>query len=77
MIDGVSRVDNFRVLSWDVVKIVDGVGSKGYIEIDVIACVWANSCEDLSSSQLSIVIQIWTRIACLWIPYLWAEAMDW
>lgn len=34
---GGSKVDSFRVLSWDVVRIVDGVWSNGYIEIEVIA----------------------------------------
>ena len=39
VIEGGSKLDSFSVPSWDVVRIVAGVGSKGYIEIEVIACV--------------------------------------
>ena len=29
------RLESFKVASWEVVRIVDGVGSNGYIEIEV------------------------------------------
>lgn len=42
-----ARADIFNVPSCDVVKMVDGTGSKGYIDTDVMAWVWFSSCEAL------------------------------
>lgn len=47
VMEGGSSAESFSVPSCDVVRMVDGVGSNGYIEIDVMACVWAASCDAL------------------------------
>ena len=41
------KAESLSVPSYEVVKIVDGVGSNGYIETEVMARVWASSCEAL------------------------------
>ena len=40
---GDSRADSFNVPSCDVDRTVDGTGSNGYIDMEVMACVWADS----------------------------------
>lgn len=40
-------MESFRVVSCDVVRIVEGTGSKGYIEMDVNAFLCASGLDDL------------------------------
>lgn len=47
VMQGGCNADNFNVPSCAVENIVEGTGSKGYIEREVIAWVCASGCEDL------------------------------
>lgn len=49
-----SRADSLSVQSRDVVSMVEGAGSKGYIDIEVIACVCASSCDNLVTEATDV-----------------------
>ena len=51
-----SRADSLSVPSREVVNMVEGTGSKGYIDTEVMACVWASSCDDFVTEAMDLWI---------------------